>query len=55
MEKRIVLRIVVIVMFLAALFLTFKVGSVSSGVETVQAATSVVKATASSSGMVGGC
>jgi hypothetical protein len=54
MERRIVLWVVIGAMFIATLFLTFKVGSVSSGVETVQAAGGAVKA-AASSGMVGGC
>ena len=51
MERRIILWVVIGVMFLATLFLTFKVGSVE--VSSVQASAGAVKA--ASSGMVGGC
>lgn len=55
MNTRIVLWIVIGLMLIAALFLTFKAGTVG-GVETVQSAGSAARTAASSySGMVGGC
>lgn len=51
MEKRTILWIVIGVLFVIALFLSFKSGA---GVETVQAASSVAQS-AASYGMVGGC
>jgi hypothetical protein len=53
MKKNILLWIVIGALFIMALFLVFKAGSVNSG--GVQAATNVAKTAASSSGMVGGC
>ena len=54
MNSRITLWVAIGVLFVAALFLTFKAGAVGS-VESVQTASSVAKSAASSSGMVGGC
>ena len=51
MDKRITLWIVIGVLFVVALFLSFKAGA---GIETVQATSSVASSVASS-GMVGGC
>lgn len=51
---RLTLWIVIGVLFVATLFLTFKAGSVSTGVEAIQATTSAAQS-AASSGMVGGC
>jgi hypothetical protein len=53
-KRKTVLWGVIVVLFIATLFLTFKIGSgnvdVSTAVQTTQAAT-----TSASSGMVGGC
>ena len=54
MNTRITLWILIGVLFVAALFLTFKAGAAES-VEAVQTAGSVAKSAASSGGMVGGC
>ncbi len=55
MNTRVTLWIVIGVLFVIALFLTFKAGAVGS-VESVQAAGSAAKSVASSSaGMVGDC
>ncbi|MBU2615643.1 MAG: isoaspartyl peptidase/L-asparaginase [Nanoarchaeota archaeon] len=51
MDMRIKLWILVGVLFIVALFLTFKAGSVGS----VELAGNVAKAATSSGGMVGGC
>lgn len=56
MNKRVVMWTIIAALFVVALFLTFKAGSVSSGVQTVQTAGVAAKSSASSySGMVGGC
>ncbi len=55
MDRRITLWIVVGVLFVVALFMTFKAGTVASS-EVVQTAGTVARSAASSSGgMVGGC
>lgn len=54
MNTRMMLWVIIGVLFLAALFLTFKAGVASAG--QAQAAAGAIKSTASSySGMVGGC
>ena len=55
MERRIILWIVIAVIFIAVLFLIFKVG-VGEATGTAQSAGNAVSSAASSSsGMVGGC
>lgn len=54
MNSRIVLWTVIGVLFVTALFLTFKAGAIG-GVETGQTVATVAKSAASYSGMVGGC
>ena len=54
MNTRITLWIVVGLMFVVALFLTFKAGAAGS-VGTGQVVVSAAKSAAASSGMVGGC
>jgi len=56
MERRIVLWGVIVALFIVAIFLTIKTGSVEAVQTTAQAAGGVTKSVASSSsGMVGGC
>ena len=56
MERRIVLWIVIAVLFIAVLFLTFKIGAGNAEVvKTTATAASSVEKSAASSGMVGGC
>ena len=56
MNRRIVMWGVIGILFLAAIFMTFKVGDISTGVETVKSTgLAAQSATSSYSGMVGGC
>ena len=54
MNTRVTLWAVIAVLFVIAIFMTFKAGAIGN-VETAQAVGSTVKSVASSSGMVGGC
>ena len=54
MNTRITLWVVISLLFVVALFLTFKAGAAGS-VGTGQAVLSAAKSAATSSGMVGGC
>ena len=54
MNTRITLWIVIGVLFVTALFLTFKAGAIGN-VGTGQVVVSAAKSAAASSGMVGGC
>ena len=53
MKKNVLLWVTIGVLFLVALFLVFKAGSVNSG--EIQAVSGAAQSAASSSGMVGGC
>ncbi len=55
MDKKIILWIVIGILFLAALYLIFQVGSGSVAAQNVGAVTNPAVSSASSSGMVGGC
>lgn len=58
MDKRILMWVIIAALFVAVVFMTFKVGAMTSGSSAIQAAGTAAKSaasTASYGGMVGGC